>query len=594
MNTLYKLFFTACMGITCFSCTQQGEQADPVDLVNPYMGNISHLLVPAYPTIHLPNSMLRVYPERDDYTSDQIKGLPLIVTSHRGCSAFKLSPVQTTHPEELQKTHTFTYDNEEIKPYGYQVILDEKETYIKYAVSHQAGIYEINYTRDEPVYLILSTDDGYAKVEGNKLYASQKLANNTQVYIYVETDKQPLKTGNITEGKGIDENTKEQNGRSGLGLYFGDNTTTIRLKYGISFISIDQAAKNMHREIPDFNLAKVEKKGRECWNKALRKIEVKGNDTNDLIVFYSSLYRTFERPVRISEDGHYFSAFDGKVHKDEGIPFYTDDWIWDSYRAAHPLRLLIDPTVHSHVINSLLRMTDQMEQPWMPTFPEITGDSRRMNSNHGVSLIADAYAKGLTTFDLAKAYTVCKKGIQEKTLAPWSGAPAGWLDDFYKKHGYIPALHPGEEETVPEVYIHEKRQPIAVTLGTAYDEWCLAQIASYLGKQEEKQFFLKQSYNYRHVYNPDTHFFHPKDKNGQFIEPFNYKFSGGQGARDYYGENNGWIYRWDVPHNVADLIQLMGGAEAFEANLEQTFREPLGRSKFDFYHQLPDHTGNVG
>lgn len=594
MNYLKTLFAIFVCPLLLWSC-QQKEQKEAVDYVNPYMGNISHLLVPTYPTIHLPNSMLRVYPERDDYTSDQINGLPLIVTSHRGRSAFRLSPVQLGDYKELKNTHKFTFDNEIIKPYGYQVLLDEKETHVEYAVSHQSGIYQIKYTQSEPQYLLLSTDNGKTRVDGNKLYASQHLDNGTQVFVYAEVDETPLQEGLLEAGKGIHQTLKEQTeGSSAIALYFGDEPKTIKMKYGISFISVEQAAKNMTREIPDFDLKKVEKYGRDTWNKALGKIDVNGSNESDLQVFYTSLYRTFERPVNISEDGSYFSAFDGKIHEDKGIPFYTDDWIWDSYRAAHPLRVFIDKKTHSNVINSLLRMTDQMKQPWMPTFPEITGDSRRMNSNHGVSIIADAYAKGMTTFDLEKAYEVCKKAIEEKTLAPWSSAPAGWIDSFYKEKGYIPALYPNEEETVPEVHHFEKRQPIAVTLGTAYDEWCLSQIAEMLGKEDDAKYFLARSYNYKNVYNEKTQFFHPKDKDGNFIEPFNYKFSGGQGAREYYGENNAWIYRWDVPHNVANLVEMMGGKDAFENNMEQMFREPLGRSKFDFYAQLPDHTGNVG
>lgn len=594
MNYLKTLFTIFVCPLLLWSC-QQKEQKEAVDYVNPYMGNISHLLVPTYPTIHLPNSMLRVYPERDDYTSDQINGLPLIVTSHRGRSAFRLSPVQLGDYKELKNTHKFTFDNEIIKPYGYQVLLDEKETHVEYAVSHQSGIYQIKYTQSEPQYLLLSTDNGKTRVDGNKLYASQHLDNGTQVFVYAEVDETPLQEGLLEAGKGIHQTLKEQTeGSSAIALYFGDEPKTVKMKYGISFISVEQAAKNMTREIPDFDLKKVEKYGRDTWNKALGKIDVNGSNDSDLQVFYTSLYRTFERPVNISEDGSYFSAFDGKIHEDKGIPFYTDDWIWDSYRAAHPLRVLIDKKTHSNVINSLLRMTDQMKQPWMPTFPEITGDSRRMNSNHGVSIIADAYAKGMTTFDLEKAYEVCKKAIEEKTLAPWSSAPAGWIDSFYKEKGYIPALYPNEEETVPEVHHFEKRQPIAVTLGTAYDEWCLSQIAEMLGKEDDAKYFLARSYNYKNVYNEKTQFFHPKDKDGNFIEPFDYKFSGGQGAREYYGENNAWIYRWDVPHNVANLVEMMGGKDAFENNMEQMFREPLGRSKFDFYAQLPDHTGNVG
>ena len=379
-----------------------------------------------------------------------------------------------------------------------------------------------------------------------------------------------------------------------VALYFGDKAQVQKIRYGISFISEEQAKSNMEREQKFYDVNALAEAGKKVWNDALGKIEVQSPDENEKTIFYTSLYRCYERPVNISEDGRYFSAFDGKVHEDGGNAFYTDDWIWDTYRATHPLRVLIDTLTETNVIRSYILMAEQMGDMWMPTFPEITGDSRRMNSNHAVATVADAYAKGLRGFDLEKAYLVCKKGIEEKTLAPWSGKPAGWLDDFYKKNGYIPALAPGEKETVPEVHHFEKRQPIAVTLGTSYDQWCLSQIAEDLGKKDDAEHYLKCSYNYRNVYNPETQFFHPKDKNGKFIEPFDYRFSGGQGAREYYGENNAWVYRWDVPHNVGDLIAIMGGTDRFIENLNQTFREPLGRGKYSFYAQLPDHTGNVG
>jgi predicted alpha-1,2-mannosidase len=122
----------------------------------------------------------------------------------------------------------------------------------------------------------------------------------------------------------------------------------------------------------------------------------------------------------------------------------------------------------------------------------------------------------------------------------------------------------------------------------------LARIAEALGKSDDAARYDSLALNYRNLFNPQTSFFHPKDKNGNFIEPFDYRWDGGPGARQYYGENNGWVYRWDVPHNVADLIDIMGGNEKFAANLDQTFREPLGDNKFTFYAKLPDHTGNVG
>lgn len=576
------------------SCkTGSVSEKSPVDYVNPYMGNISHLLVPAYPTIHLPNSMLRVYPERGDFTGDLLRGLPVITTSHRGRSAFRISPFQGNE-SGLKPVISYSYDQEKINPYSYSVYLDEMEAAIDYAVSHQSGIYNMQFSERNPIYLILQSANGELKWDDGSVKGYQELENNTRVYIHLETDLLPVSTGTI-EGNEYRTSMQVVSGRNAsLVLKFPENTSGIYVKYGVSFISAEQAGNNLRREIPDFNFRKVEENGRNTWNAALGKMKVKGGSEEDKTVFYTSLYRSLERPVCISEDGRYFSAFDGQIHHDEGIPFYTDDWIWDSYRAHHPLNVLIDPRKEENIIHSFIRMAEQMENLWMPTFPEITGDSRRMNSNHGVATVLDAYQKGLRGFDLEKAYLACKGAITEKTLAPWSGKPAGELDQFYKDKGYIPALYPGEPETIPEVHGFEKRQPVAVTLGTAYDEWCLGVLAGILGKSEEAAYFKQRSFNYRNLFHPETRFFHPKDHQGEFIQPFDYVFSGGQGAREYYGENNAWIYRWDVQHNIADLIGLMGGREQFTASLDRMFSEPLGKSKYEFYAQLPDHTGNVG
>jgi putative alpha-1,2-mannosidase len=122
--------------------------------------------------------------------------------------------------------------------------------------------------------------------------------------------------------------------------------------------------------------------------------------------------------------------------------------LWDTYRAAHPLRTIIEPEKESHMVNSYIRMSEQMEDYWMPTFPEVVGDVRGMNSNHGVAVVADCYAKGVRGFDLEKAYRACKGAITEKTLAPWSAKKKGELDEFFRQEGYFPALATGEEETV--------------------------------------------------------------------------------------------------------------------------------------------------
>lgn len=565
---------------------------DPVDLVNPYMGNISHLLVPTYPTIHLPNSMLRVYPERRDFTGDLVNGLPLVVTGHRRSSAFNLSPYQG-NDSGIRPVIATSYDNEKITPYSYSVYLDDQQVQAEYALSHQSGMYELDFLKDEAASLILSSRRGSLKWDGKAVSGFQRIENNTKIYIYLQPEVKPEKVAVLKED-GLADETAVEGRMACMVLKYPEGKSKINLKYGISFIDEEQARNNMEREVSGKQLKEVREIARNIWNEKLGKLKVKGQDYDKLQVYYTSLYRCFERPVCISEDGRYYSAFDGTVHEDEGRPFYTDDWIWDSYRAHHPLNVLIESEKENDILHSFIRMSEQMDNFWFPTFPEVTGDSRRMNSNHGVASVIDAYRKGLRDFDLEKAYKACKGAITEKTLAPWSGKPAGELDQFYKDHGYIPSLYEGEEETISEVHHFERRQPVAVTLGTSYDEWCLSQIAEELGKTDDAEYFGKRSFNYRNIYNKETGFFHPKDKDGKFIMPFNYEFSGGMGARGFYGENNGWVYRWDVQHNILDLIDLMGGNEDFINNLNAMFAKPLGRSKYAFYAMLPDHTGNVG
>jgi len=579
------------------ACSAPGEKStsgemQPVDYVNPYMGNISHLLVPTFPTTHLPNSMLRVVPQRSDFTAVQINGLPLVLTRHRGASAFNLSPFQGKE-SDLKPVIDYSYDQEKLTPYSYSVYLDEQQIQVDFGLSHQSAVYEFQFEQDAPAYLVTNSGRGELIWDGTAISGYQLLGNDTRVYLYLVPEVSPQQITALKDGIRIETSSAEGQDAC-LVLKYSQGTKALRVMYGISFVDESQAQKNMEREVAGKTITQLQSAGREIWNEALGKIKIVGGTTDEQVVFYTSLYRCYERQICISEDGQYWSPFDKTVHDDHGRNFYTDDWIWDSYRAHHPLRILIDSDMEEDILNSYVLMAEQMDNLWMPTFPGITGDSRGMNSNHGVATILDAHRKGLSNFDLETAYLACKGAITEKTLAPWSGMPAGELDKFYVDHGYFPALRDDQVETVPEVHVFERRQPVAVTLGTSYDQWCLAQIADELGKRAEAEYFAKASLNYRNIFHPETHFFHPRDDQGNFIEPFDYVFGGGMGARAYYDENNAWVYRWDVQHNIPDLIDLMGGDEAFVRNLDAMFTEPLGRSKYEFYAQLPDHTGNVG
>lgn len=569
---------------------------EPVDFVNPYMGNISHLLVPTFPTVSRPNSLLRMVPDRDSFTSATMGGLNLVLTSHRSASAFRLRPFEGASDGAVHVPERYTYDQEKTTPYRYSVYLDQPGVDVALAPAQRSAICTFAYEHPQTArYLALSAGRGALKVEGAVVHGYQPLGGSgTTVYLYLVCNAVPEKVGVMRDREVSFEATAADEGSAGVVLGFGAGTAPIAVRYGISYVGEEQARKNLEAEITDFDLEKVSLAGRQAWNEALGKIRVEGGSESDKAVFYTSLYRVYERMVNVSEDGRYYSPFDRQVHEDGGVPFYTDDWIWDTFRAAHPLRVLINPQAESNMVASYLRMAQQSREGWLPTFPTVTGDGHAMNGKHFVSIIWDAYSKGLRGFDLEAAYTACKKTLTEATLLPWRRELACSLDAFYQEKGYYPALKPGETETVPTVDQAQKREPVAVTLAASYDAWCMAQMAHALGKSGDQAFFEKESFNYRHLFNPATGFFHPRDADGNFIEPFDYRSFGGFAALDYYDENNGWTYRWDVQHNVGDLVNLMGGPEPFVQNLDALFNERLGRSRPQYYAQLPDSTGNIG
>ena len=234
------LFATVAICLMIGACDggQRIVNRSPVDYVNPYIGNISHLLVPTFPTIQLPNSMLRVYPERADYTTELLNGLPLIVTNHRERSAFNLSPYQG---ETLHPIITFNYDNEHLTPYSYEVELDDNRMKAEYALSHQAALYKITFEADKSAYIIVNSRNGSIHVGENFISGHQRLSDNTNVYVYIEPQEKPLSTG-ILENGIIEASKDNAEGINACAAWrFPEGTTTVSLRYGISFISEEQA-----------------------------------------------------------------------------------------------------------------------------------------------------------------------------------------------------------------------------------------------------------------------------------------------------------------------------------------------------------------
>jgi predicted alpha-1,2-mannosidase len=230
----------------------------------------------------------------------------------------------------------------------------------------------------------------------------------------------------------------------------------------------------------------------------------------------------------------------------------------------------------------------------MPAFAILTGNYACMNGNHAAAWFADSWFKGIRNFDIQTALEGVRKRSLETTHIPWRLLPNTPLDDFYNSHGYFPALHPGEAETVPQVDAYEKRQAVAVTLENSFDDWAIAELSRVQGKAADEKLFMQRAADYKNLYRPEKGMMWPKDADGKWIDPLDPKFDGGKGGRDYFDENNGYTYAWDVSEDFNGLISLMGGPQRAEANLDQLFREPLGRSKAEFLAKFEDSTSMIG
>jgi predicted alpha-1,2-mannosidase len=394
-------------------------------------------------------------------------------------------------------------------------------------------------------------------------------------------------------GNNLSQEARQAGGNVGFATDFVARAgETIEMRVGISHISVDQARKNLLREIPKWTFDAAKAKARTVWNQALSTIQVKGGTERQRTIFYTALYRTLCRMTDITEDGQYYSGYDQQVHAAEGHDFYVDDGLWDTYRSAHPLSLLIETSRQMDMVRSYIRMYEQ--SGWLPSFPSIGGDGAVMIGHHSTALIADAYTKGYRDFDVEKAYAGMKKNATEATMLPWRRGPLTELDKVYLEKGFFPSLAKGETESVREVHPSEQRQAVSVTLENCYDDWCLAQVAKGLGKQDDYAYFMKRARNYVNVFNQEIGFMAPKTADGKWVEGFDPRLGGGQGGRAWFAECNAWVYTWHVQHDPAGLMALMGGREKFAAKLDQLFVEPLGTSKFAFLGQFPDMTGLIG
>ena len=584
MMKLFKsISFKILLLVNCvfFTTSTSAQQViSNLQYVDPTIGSVGLILEPTRPAVHLPNSMVRVFPARTDQLDDQIAYFPLTISSHRQPWLFGLMPVSGAVNAQLWGKK-FTWDNEKISPDFYSVLLEDDGTKISFSPTAKAGFFQFVFANKNDNYLRLNIlNEGEINLEGKNAVSGIEVFNGMKAYFYAETNAQ---FSGITYQEGKSK-------KKAL-IKISDQTQNVAFRYGISFISVAQAKENLKREIIDWDLQKVRHNAKVAWEKVLSQVNVKGGTDAQKRVFYTSLYRSYERMIDINEYGKYYSAYDHQVHSSDR-PFFVDNWLWDTYIALEPLQTILNPKMEGDKINSYVQMYEQ--SGWMPSFALAFGDNPCMTGNHAAAWFLDSWEKGVRNFDLKKAYEGVKKNSLEATLLPWLNGKATKLDTFYTQHGYMPALKVGEKETVKEVHGFEKRQSVSVTLENSFDDWCIAQLAVKSGNKQDSSIFLKRAAFYKNVFRADKGFVWPKDADGNWIEPFDPKFSGGQGGREYFTENNAYTYNWDVKHDLHGLFELMGGKAKAEEKLDELFRASLGRSKYNLWYTFPDATGLVG
>ncbi|NBD27691.1 GH92 family glycosyl hydrolase [Paenibacillus glycinis] len=551
-----------------------------VDYVNPMIGTIGHLLTSTSPTVSLPHGMMKLAPITtpgiaDKYLADRIFGFPA------GCCS--IMPARNAGlPDPSAHSSLYDHDLEHAAPYAYQVLLEDEEILAEMTVSYQSAIYRFRYPVGPEAALVVGFPAG-SRLTLLTEHAAVIAGTVAGVPHFTHLAfSQPVELDRMWESER----------QSGCVLRAAPAGGLLEVRAGISYIGEEQAARNLARELDGRTFEETKQAAREVWQQALGRIEASGGSEEQKTIFYTSLYRSLLNMSSITEDGRYYSAYDGCIHESEGRDFYVADNIWDTYRCLHPLQLLLDPERKQDMIQSYVRMYEQCG--WLPQFPFAQGDLPVMTGNHTAALIYDVYNKGYRNFDAAKAFEAMKVNATEVTMLPWVHGPLTELDRAYQEQGFYPALRPGETEWVQEVHGFERRQSVAVTLEHAYDDWCVAQLALALGHADDYEAFMRRSRNYRNLYNETTGFMSPKSADGEWVEPFDPKYGGGLGGRDYFSECNAWIYSFHVQHDIEGLIELMGGAEQFEERLDALFAEQYDGSKYRFLGQFPDATGLIG
>jgi predicted alpha-1,2-mannosidase len=460
----------------------------------------------------------------------------------------------------------FTHKEESARPGYYRVKLLDYNVNAELTATEHAGFHRYTFPASPGAGFVIDMDHTRRKGTGNRsakiIAAEIRLVDNKtiegyrvltgwakmrRVYFRAEFSK-PFTSNFLFDGKRVYENKPLVMGADGIKAvinFASKANEQVLVKVGLSAVSLENARQNLSKELPGWDFDQTVSKAENAWEKELQKINIEGTEQQKTI-FYTGLYHTFIQPNNTADvNGDYPAANMATGNAADKVNYSTFS-LWDTYHAAHPLYTIVQPERTAGFITSMVRHYNSYGI--LPIWQLWGQETYCMIGNHAIPPIVDAALKGINGFDVNKAYEAIKGSSTRDHIQ----SPFG----IYEKYGYMP------EDL--------QSQSVSITLETAYDDWCVAQLAKKLGKKDDYEHFMKRSAFYRNLFESKSGFFRPKDKNGNWIEPFNPLQYGGNGGHPFT-EANAWQYLWYVPQNVPDFISLMGGNKAFVAKLDQFF-----------------------
>ncbi len=334
----------------------------------------------------------------------------------------------------------------------------------------------------------------------------------------------------------------------------------VQMRVGISFTGIDGAKKNLQSEITHWNFDALRKQAYNSWNNALAKVKVQGGTKDEQIVFYSALYHTMIDPRIYSDVTGDYVGGDYKVHKKEGFTKRTIFSGWDVFRSQMPLQTIINPGVVNDMLNSLITMADQSGKEYYERWEFLNAYTGCMIGNPAVSVLLDAYAKGIRNYNVPKAYRFAVNSVEKFGNG---------------ERGYTPASTLG----------------ISNTLEYAYFDWCVGRMATLLNKKQDADKYLKRSQNYKNIFDIEKKWFRPRNEDGTWEA-----WPAEGRLKQWYGsiECNPYQQGWFVPHDIEGMVKLMGDRKSVTADLVSFFEHtPKNMMWNDYYNHANEPVHHV-